>query len=410
MAFWKQLAIAVLLALLGLGGWGAVDPAARSKLIAGGVPAALLPGWAFLAADTPESPPAVAGERRRPTPGGADAGGRPAGGPAGGRGPALVVTAPVTLTETGDRVRAIGTAEAVRTVAIFPRTTGMVREIGFSAGGRVGEGAVLLRLDDDSERISVEEAKLAVADASAKAARNDKLAENRAISAADRDNSRSELARARLALQEAELALSRRSITAPFAGVAGLTSVEVGDMVSASTEITVIDDRSAMKVEFRIPEAFAARLAAGQAVEVATPSQPGTVFAGTLSAVGSRIEADSRTLTVQATVANSGDLLRPGMSFEVTLHFPGTPAKAVPALSVQWDRDGAYVWTIADGKAKRTGVTIIERTPDQVLVSADLAEGDAVVVEGIQAVRAGAAVRTAGDQAGKPGKATEPAP
>jgi RND family efflux transporter MFP subunit len=393
MAFWKQLVIALLLGLAGIVGWGAFDPAARPRLIDVGVPQALLPEWAFPADGAAAIGPEGARRTVRMTI-------RRAAGTAGG-GPEAkraipVVTAPVAMTETADRVSAIGTAEAARTVVIFPRTTGMVTEIDFTPGERVMAGATLVRLDDDSERIAVEQARIALADADAKAVRNDRLAETRAISAAERDTARFEQSKARLALQEAELNLSRRFITAPFAGVVGLTSIEVGDMVSNSTEIVTLDDRSNIKVEFRVPEAFAARLAIGQSIEVVTPSQPGIQFAGKITALGSRIEADSRTLVTQATVKNPDDVLRPGMSFAVTVHFPGVQKTAVPAPSVQWDRDGAYVWTVDEGKAKRVGVGIIERTKDTVLVSGDLKPGDPVVVEGIQSLRAGVAVEMAG--------------
>jgi len=407
MAFWKQLALALLLALAGVAVWGAVDPGARPRLAAAGVPDALLPSWAFLATTdsaAAATPPAKGARRGDGNPAGGASGG------ASGARAALVVTAPVVMAETANRVGAIGTAEAARTVALYPRATGMVTEIAFTPGQHVEAGATLVRLDDDSEKIAVEQAKIALADADARATRNDRLAETRAISAAERDTARFELSKARLALQEAELALSRRTIAAPFSGVVGLTPVEIGDMVSGSTELVTIDDRSEIKVEFRVPEAFAARLAVGQPVEVATPSQPGTSFSGKVSAVGSRIEADSRTLVAQATVANPDDLLRPGMSFAVTVRFPGVAETAVPAPSVQWDRDGAYVWIVDDGKARRVGVGIVERNAETVLVSGELAAGDLVVVEGVQAVRAGAPVRTAGEPERVAGNAEGPKP
>ena len=251
MAFWKQLALALLLALAGVAVWGAVDPGARPRLAAAGVPQTLLPSWAFLATDDSAVAATPAGDARRN-------GGNQAGGPPAARA-ALVVTAPVVMTETANRVGAIGTAEAARTVALYPRATGMVTEVAFTSGERVEAGATLVRLDDDSEKIALEQAKVALQDADAKATRNERLAETRAISAAERDTARFELSKARLALQEAELNLSRRTIAAPFAGIVGLTSVEVGDMVSTSTEIATVDDRSDIKVEFRVPEAFAAR-------------------------------------------------------------------------------------------------------------------------------------------------------
>ena len=62
---------------------------------------------------------------------------------------------------------------------------------------------------------------------------------------------------------------------------------------------------------------------------------------------------------------------------------------------MQWGTDGAFVWAIKDGKAKRTPVRIIQRNTESVLVEADLTEEDLVVTEGIHTVREGADVQVA---------------
>jgi RND family efflux transporter MFP subunit len=273
----------------------------------------------------------------------------------------------------------------------------MVDAVEFTPGQRVEAGAVLVRLDDDVERIALETAEVTAVDARAKVERYERLAGSSAISSVDRDAARTELATAELKVREARLALDRRRLLAPFAGTVGITAVEPGDMVTATTEIANLDDRSTLRVEFRIPESAASKVQLGQAVSATTPSRPGDVFEGTVSAVDSRVEIDSRTLVVQAEIDNADDLLRPGMSFLVELRFPGDSHLEVPALSLQWDRDGAFVWRIVDGKAERVAVTIIQRNSGSVLVRGDLGEGDVVVVEGVQRLRPGSAVALAGE-------------
>ena len=65
-------------------------------------------------------------------------------------------------------------------------------------------------------------------------------------------------------------------------------------------------------------------------------------------------------------------MLRAGMSFQVAMRFAGDTYPSVDPLSVQWGADGAFVWAIKDGKAKRTPVRIIQRNTESVLVEADL--------------------------------------
>ncbi len=409
MAVWKQILLVLVLVVAGVVGWGAVDPSARDRLLALGVPADLLPASAFLAAsgDSGEAGPAgaggppgegraAAGQRGGPGGGGAGGGG---GGPGGFSGPVTVVAVPATRETTNDRVAAIGTGEAARAVVIHPRSAGMVESVEFTPGERVAAGAVLVRLDDEAERIALEQAELTLADARAKVERYDRLAGSSALSSVERDAARSELAAAELGIRQARLDLDRRQVLAPFAGTVGLTGVEVGDLVSDTTEIATLDDRSRLRVEFRVPESVASKVALGQAVAATTPARPGAVFEGEVTALASRIEPDSRTLVVQAQIANGEDLLRPGMSFLVELRFPGDDHMAVPALAVQWDRDGSFVWRVRDGKAERVAVAIVQRNSQTVLVDGDLAVGDVIVVEGVQRLRPGAAVALADEPA-----------
>jgi hypothetical protein len=101
-------------------------------------------------------------------------------------------------------------------------------------------------------------------------------------------------------------------------------------------------------------------------------------------------------LRAQALVSNERDLLRAGMSFEVEMRFEGEVYPSVDPLAIQWDSDGPYVWRVVDGKAGRVAIAIVQRNADRVLVKADIAEGDAIVVEGVQSVRDGGDVRVAG--------------
>ena len=98
---------------------------------------------------------------------------------------------------------------------------------------------------------------------------------------------------------------------------------------------------------------------------------------------------------MRAVIDNADDTLRAGMSFQVAMKFPGDTYPSVNPLAVQWGTDGAFVWAIKDGKAKRTLVRIIQRNTDTVLVEGDLTGDDLVVTEGIHTVREGADVQIA---------------
>jgi hypothetical protein len=87
------------------------------------------------------------------------------------------------------------------------------------------------------------------------------------------------------------------------------------------------------------------------------------------------------------------------MAFEVELMFPGETLPSVDPLAVQWSSEGAFVWAVREGKAARVPVTIRQRNADSVLVAADLAPGERVIVEGVQMLRQGSDVRISAPQA-----------
>lgn len=306
--------------------------------------------------------------------------------------PAPVIVEPVKTDSDAAVIEAVGTARAVRHVTLFPEAAGRVTELGFNAGERVEDGQTLLRLDTDDQELAVERARLQLQDARQRLARYEQVSGSGAVAESEVDQARSAVALARVQLSEAELALARRTVTAPFAGVMGMPQVDVGDRVNESTAIASLDDRSTLRVEFDVPETFARGIAEGDTVEAETWSRPRVTATGTIEAVASRIDPETRTLRVRAAVPNPEDRLRPGMSFAVRIALAGRAFPAVPASAVHWGNEGAVVWRVVDGSAERVLVNVLKRSGTSVLVDAPLATGDRIVVEGVQRLRPGVAV------------------
>jgi len=200
-----------------------------------------------------------------------------------------------------------------------------------------------------------------------------------------------------LELAQARQRLTTRSIRAPFDGVAGLTEVEVGAWVDTGIAIARYDDRSAIVVEFDLPEALLERVSLGMPLAVTTPSAARQSFTGMVAAVDNRVDAVSRSIRVRAEVPNPDDQLRPGASYIVRLNFPGKTYARTPELAVQYSRSSLHVWRVADDKVERVPVRLVRRLDGAVLVDGDLAAGDLVVIEGTQRLRPGVAVQVLGD-------------
>ncbi|TGG94245.1 efflux RND transporter periplasmic adaptor subunit [Natronospirillum operosum] len=363
MAVWKQATITLFILLLGAGGWlwwhpGAADWRAQM-------------GFAQAS----------------------EGSGQGGGGPGFG-GTASVIGAEVVEGQRSDRLTAIGDGEALRSVMVTPEVGGRVATIERRSGDLVSTGDVIARLDDASERIALDRAELAVRDAETRLNRLQRMQSASSVTEAEVNEAESALDNARLQRREAELALERRTILAPLTGVLGNLSIEPGSFISQQSEITRIDDRSELLVEFRVPERYVGQLEVGTAIRVNALSAADRDLEGTISELDSRLETDSRTLRVRARIPNEDDRLRPGMSFNIHLDFPGETYPAVDPLAIQWSSDGAFVWRIdSEDQVQRVPVRIVQRDSNQVLVEADLQIGDTVVIEGVQALRPGAQVQ-----------------
>lgn len=378
MAFWKQMAVSLVVLAVAFAGWVRFYPGS----------AEILASWGI------ENVPfaATAGK-----PDG-QASGQGNGAPAGGQRPRNqqpIVASTVTEETINDRLSAIGTGRARQSVTVTPYVAGRMTEVLVSSGATVKAGDLIARLDDETEKIAVDRAKFALDDALARQERVQQLRQSNTATNVQVTEAALAVDNARLALRDAQLALDRRSVRAPISGVVGILPVAAGNYVSTSTEIARIDDRSSIVVDFWVPERFATTIEPGMPLKAGSIARPGEAFDGRITAIDNRIDDQSRTLQVQATLDNPADLLRAGMSFQVTMEFPGDVYPAVDPLAIQWGSGGAYVWLVRDGKAARTDVKIIQRNTDTVLVQAEILPGDVVVTEGVHAVRQGAPVAIA---------------
>ncbi|MPZ46935.1 MAG: efflux RND transporter periplasmic adaptor subunit [Betaproteobacteria bacterium] len=299
-------------------------------------------------------------------------------------------------------VEVIGSGLALRSVTLYPASAGEVVEVAFQAGQAVRAGQVLLRLEDRRQRLAVDMASARLDAARRLLARYERTGSTGAVAGSVLDQARNELRQAEIALAQAREALADRTVRAPFAGVVGLAEVQSGDRITTETVVTTLDDRSRIRVAFSVPEAYLSRLAIGHDLTVTNVAYPSRRFEGRLSRIDSRVDPVTRQVRVEAVVRNVEDLLRPGMSFQVDLRFPGGRFISVPALALQWDREGSHVWAVRDQRAVRVPVRMVRRLPTRVLLEGSLRKGEAVVVEGVQRLRDGRAVEVIGSDDGAP--------
>ena len=304
-----------------------------------------------------------------------------------------VVAVPATLEKLTESVQAVGTTRALRSVALYQETAGIVTAVSFEPDSLVKAGDVLLQLDDRDERLAVRLAQVQLADAERLVQRYTSVNRDETnIPQSQIDTAKAAVDTAQIVLEQAQLDLSRRQMTAPFDGRVGITDIDVGDRIDTATLVTTLDDRKTLLVNFMIPEIFIGQVTSGTAVSVQLWNSGRPAFSGEVIAVDSRIDTASRAFTARAAIDNQQDRFRPGMAFEIAISTSRGEFIAVPDVSVQWGADGPYIWIARDGKAARADVRLVKRLPNRLLIETDIAVGTPVIAEGVQSVRAGVAL------------------
>jgi RND family efflux transporter MFP subunit len=291
-----------------------------------------------------------------------------------------------------NQVAAIGTGISRRAVAVRPEVSGRLAEVLVASGDRVEAGQVLARMEAASESIAVARAELVLRDAQSAFDRVSQLRSSG--SATDLQLSTAELAlrQAELGVQQAQFELDRRTILSPIAGLAGIVEMGPGDQVAPADTITRIDDRAQILVDFTVPERFVGQIALGDTVQASPLARPDLTLTGRIHAIENRVDAATRAFRLQAAIDNADDALRAGMAFGIRMTFQAGSYPAVDPLAIQWSSDGAFVWVVREGTARRVPVQIAQRSAQQVLLRAEFEPGDLVVTEGVQSLRPGGAV------------------
>jgi membrane fusion protein (multidrug efflux system) len=303
-----------------------------------------------------------------------------------------VVATPSRLERLSLEVEALGTARANESMDVTSKVSNVVTAIRFEEGQQVRKGEVLVELDGEQARAELAVANSALTESASQLKRSRELYSTRVLSdqQIEQIEATHEANLARVAAARARLADT--VIRATFNGRVGLRRVSVGSLIAPGAVITTLDDTSTIKLDFTVPETVVAAMRPGLELEATSVAYPGKVFRGKVASVDSRVDPNTRSVTVRGLVPNTGGELKPGMFLNVRLARGEADLLVVPEEALLPEQGDVYVYVVQDGKATKRKIQTGQRRVGSVQVTAGLEPGEMVVTEGTQKLRDGANV------------------
>jgi membrane fusion protein, multidrug efflux system len=302
---------------------------------------------------------------------------------------------------------AVGDLAAVHQVNVTSDVSGRITDIMFTAGSNVKAGSTLVQLFDGPDQGDLASFKAQATVAQLSLDRAKQLASRQFGPQATVDSAQAAYDQANAGIAKTEAIISQKLVRAPFDGELGVRHVEVGQFLTAGTQIVSLTDLSQLYANFTVTEKGSAALKVGQTVRVAVDAYPGRTFEGKINAIEPQIATDTRNIRVQATLDNPDHILKPGMFATTTVVLPDKPpVVTVPETAVDYTLYGDSVFLITekkadDGKTSLTAVRTFVRTGNRVDGRAEILSGlkasDRVVAVGQLKLQSGAAVAISTD-------------
>ncbi|WP_309091431.1 efflux RND transporter periplasmic adaptor subunit [Phenylobacterium sp.] len=330
-------------------------------------------------------------------PGGAGGPGR-RGGAFGG--PTQVSVATVQPRVFADTIEVLGVAKGRQSVTLTAAATQLVERVRFTDGQQVSRGAVLVELRATEQDAGIAQAQARLVQAQRSYERYRTLGQQGWASKAQVDEMEAAYRTAQADVAAARAREADRVIRAPFAGVVGLSDVAPGALVNPGAPIVTLDDISAIRVDFQVPERYLAQLREGQALLATVDAFPGETITGRIAKLDTRIDERTRAITARAEFPNPGRRLKPGMLVRVGISRGDRQSLSAPESAVSVQGDNAFVYvirtmgerTVAEQRPILTGV----RQQGMVEIRDGVRPGERIVADGLNKIQPGQPVRVAG--------------
>ncbi len=182
-------------------------------------------------------------------------------------------------------------------------------------------------------------------------------------------------------------------VLSPISGVVTARNTEAGNLFVAQPILNVMQINR-LKVMADIPEIYFPDVKVGMPVTISTEVYPGEVFEGKVSLIAPAISSDTRTFSVEVTLPNSSERLRPGMFARATFSMRSKDGIMVPDIAVQKQigTDDRFVYVNNNGVAERRGVNVGRLVGDKYDILSGVEAGEQVITTAFSRISNGKAI------------------
>jgi membrane fusion protein (multidrug efflux system) len=297
--------------------------------------------------------------------------------------PTLVETTVAKQQAWQKNILANGTLTASEGIALAPEVPGRVTKIYFESGEYVKQGTPVVQLYPD-----IIKAQLAKAHAQLNVDKNNFERYNKLYQRGYYDKLDLDKAAALVESDQADVdyynaQLDQLLIKAPFDGLLGIRQISLGDYLNAGTLITNLNAIDPIRADFSVPDIYVNQIRVGDKITIASRALDAT-YDGTVMALNSKVNEDTRTLDVRAKIPNANHKLTPGTYVQVTVYLGNSINPIIlPQDAIVYDLSGPYVYKVVDQRAVKTDIKLGEKTDNnEVMVLDGLTAGDVVVTAG----------------------------
>jgi len=316
--------------------------------------------------------------------------------------PEPVTTAKVISVSWENVLPSIGSLTAVQGVTIATELPGKVVEIVFTPGSRVKKGDLLLRQDTSSEEAQLPGAEASLTLSSRNLSRAKSLIAEEMISQSQLDTAQANFQQAQAAVDNLRSQIAKKTVRAPFSGRLGIRQINLGQSLREGDAIVSLQTLSPIYVDFQLPQQYLNQVRQDLPVRVTADGLPDRQSTGNITAINPHVNAATRSISVQATLQNAEELLRPGMFVSVEVVLPKLQTVlSIPTTAVLYAPFGDSVFIIEekqteDGKKylalRQQFIRLGEKRGDFVSVLSGLSAGESVVSTGVFKLRNGQTV------------------